>query len=418
MSQVPPSTPSLRSKLQRARKGAQSREAVVVQQLLSTHRVYSPLDWLLETNNLGYDDYRAWRRGEKSTLDDYLAKGPQATRAMLERANHSAQALDVTEETVALYGTDENAGTELKASADGELDQLLRTEFRLTEDHRQLDIFFDTPGTSAFNDLYHALATRDPLTASKCLEVLARVDVHHWAIADAATLIEALSSPSPANQAQGRERLDTMERRWLPAALAVLHARARDFLTPLWRDIAVALEDAPYDPAHPRQHASWPYAQGLDWRNAKRVLRATPDFADDPELLGRLAEAEWRLRERHAAVECWFALCWLAPEHFETLVGSPRFPDSSLKTSWERAGDAEVEPAISPPWFPAWMVVEEPGLSKVLTPRGGESAPQRAFDLALSLVQGGTDRQDIENRRALQALHPGLLQRYLDSLDR
>ncbi len=395
-----------------------SREAVVVQQLLSTHRVYSPLDWLLETNNLGYDDYRAWRRGEKSTLDEFLAKGPQATRAMLERANNSAQTLDVTEETVALYGTDENAGTELKASADNQLDQLLRTEFRLTEDHRQLDVFFDTPDTSAFSDLYHALASRDELAASKCLEALARVDVHHWAIADAATLIEALSSPPPSNQAQGRERLDTMERRWLPAAQAVLHARARDFLTPLWRDVAAALEGAPFDPAHPRRHPSWPYAQGLDWRNVRRVLRAARDCATNPVLLGRLAEAEWRLRERNAAVECWFALCRLAPEHFETVIDNPRFPDSSLKRGWERAQDAEVEPAISPPWFPAWMVVEERGLAKAMKPRRGESEPERAFNVALALVQGGTDRQNIENRRALQTLHPGLLQRYLDSLDR
>ena len=390
----------------------------MVQQLLSTHRVYSPLDWLLETNNLGYDDYRAWRRGEKTTLDDFLAKGPQATRAMLQRANHSAQALDVTEETVALYGTDENAGTELKASADDQLDQLLRTEFRLTEDHRQLDIFFDTPGTSAFNDLYHALASRDLLAASKCLEALARVDVHHWAIADAATLVEALSSPPPADHAQGCERLDTMERRWLPAALAVLHARARDFLTPLWRDLAAALEGAPFDLEHPRRHASWPYAQGLDWENAKRVALAAPDCAANPVLLGRLAEAEWRLRDRKAALERWFALCRLAPDHFETLIGNPRFPDSALQSGWERAQNAEVEPAISPPWFPAWMVLEERGLAKALTPLGGASEPERAFDLALSLVQGGTDRQDIENRRALQGLHPGLLQRYLDSLDR
>lgn len=400
------------------RRARSSREAVVVQQLLSTHRVYSPLDWLLETNSLDYDDYRAWRRGEKPTLDDFLVHGPRKTRTMLEQANDSAQALDVTAETVALYGTDENAGAELKASVDGNLDLLLRTEFRLTEDRRQLDIFFDTPDTSAFNDLFHALASREPVAASKRLEALARVNMHHWAIADAATLIEALSLPSPGGEPQGRERFDMMERRWLPAASAVLHARARDFLAPLWRDIGAALEDAPFDPASPRRHASWAYAQGLDWPNAKRVLRATPDHVDNPVLLGRLAEAEWRLRDRRAAVECWFALCALAPEHFETLIESARFPDSALKRGWERAQDAEVEPPITPPWFPAWMVVEERGFGKTLAPRGGESEPERAFDVALALVRGGTDRQDIENRRALQALHPGLLQRYLDALDR
>lgn len=88
------------------------------------------------------------------------------------------------------------------------------------------------------------------------------------------------------------------------------------------------------------------------------------------------------------------------------------------RTGALRGRGAEVEPPITPPWFPAWMVVEERGFGKTLAPRGGESEPERAFDVALALVRGGTDRQDIENRRALQALHPGLLQRYLDALDR
>lgn len=392
-------------------------DAAVVQRLLSTHRVYSPLEWLLETNNLGYDDYRAWRRGEKSTLDDYLVQGPSRTRSLLKSATDCAHALDVTPEVVVLYGTDENAGTELKASDDRQLDQLLHTEFRLTEDHRQLDIFFDTPATAALNDLVGALSGRDAVAASKRLEALADVDVHHWAIADAATLIEALSSPSPRDQAQGRERLEVMERRWQPAAAAVLHARARDFLTPLWRDIGQALENAAFDPTRPRQHAGWAYLQGHDWPNAKRLLKAVPAIASHPSLLGWLAEAEWRLRHRAAAVQSWFTLCWRAPDHFRATVDSPRFPDAALKSGWGRARDADVEPPIDAPWFPAWMVVDERGIGRTLAPCGGESAPERAFDLARLLVLGGTDRQDMENRKSLQQLHPGLLQRYLDSLE-
>lgn len=392
-------------------------DAAVVQRLLSTHRVYSPLEWLLETNNLGYDDYRAWRRGEKATLDGYLVHGPSRTRSLLKRATDCAHALDVTPEVVVLYGTDENAGTELKASDDRQLDQLLHTEFRLTEDHRQLDIFFDTPATAALNDLVGALSGRDAVAASKRLEALAGVDVHHWAIVDAATLIEALSSPSPRGQTQGRERLEMMERRWQPAAAAVLHARARDFLTPLWRDIGQALENAAFDPARPHQHAGWAYLQGHDWQNAKRVLDGSPAVASHPLPLGWLAEAEWRQRDRAAAAKNWFALCWRAPEHFQDAIKSPRFPDSALLNGWARAQGFDAEPPIDAPWFPAWMVVEERGLGRALAPCGGTSDPERAFDLARSLVLGGTDRQDMENRRSLQELHPGLLQHYLDSLD-
>ena len=391
-------------------------DAAVVQRLLSTQRVYSPLEWLLETNNLGYEDYRAWRRGEKTTLDDALVHGLGRTRTLLKDATDCARALDVTPETVVLYGTDENAGTELTASRDRQLDQLLHTEFRLTEDRRQRDIFFDTPATAAFNDLVEALSGRDAVAASKRLEALAAVDVHHWAIADAATLIEALSSSPPNSAAQGRERLEMMERRLQPAASAVLHARARDFLTPLWRDIGTALESAAFDPASPHHHASWAHLQGHDWQNAKRVLEAAP-APIHPLLLGWLAEAEWRLRDRAAAARCWFAQCWRGPDHFQAAIESPRFPDAGLKSAWGRAQDADLEPPIDAPWFPAWTIVAERGFAKALAPCGGRTAPERTFDIALALARGGTDRQNMRNRKSLQQLHPGILQHYLDSVE-
>ena len=388
-----------------------------VQQLLATNRVYAPLDWLLEANHLGYDDYRAWRRGRNTTLDDALVPGPAKTCDLVEEANRQARRLRATAETVVLYGTDENAGSELRASSDERLDTLLRTEFRLAEDRRQPDIFVDAPDNAAFNDLFDALSSRDPVAASKRLEALARVNMQHWAIADAATLIEALSLPPPNDEAQATERLRIMEGRWLQAASAVLHARARDFLIPLWRDIGRGLESAAFQPAHPHRHAAWAYLQGFDWRNAKRVLRGTPAHGEEPLLLGWLAEAEWRLRQRKAALECWFELCWRAPEDFARVIDSTRFPDTSLKAAWARARDAFVEPPITAEWFPAWMALEERGIGRGLAARRGSDGPRRAFDLARSLVAGGTDRQDIDNRRALQALHPGLLQRYLDTLD-
>ena len=76
-----------------------------------------------------------------------------------------------------------------------------------------------------------------------------------------------------------------------------------------------------------------------------------------------------------------------------------------------------MEPPIDAPWFPAWMIVAERGFAKALAPCGGKTAPERAFDIALALVRGGTDRQNMRNRKSLRQLHPGILQRYLDSLD-
>ena len=55
-----------------------------VQQLVMEHGEYAPLELLLATNRLGYDDYRAWRDGRLETLDAVLADAKRETRAWLE----------------------------------------------------------------------------------------------------------------------------------------------------------------------------------------------------------------------------------------------------------------------------------------------------------------------------------------------
>ena len=69
---------------------------------------------------------------------------------------------------------------------------------------------------------------------------------------------------------------------------------------------------------------------------------------------------------------------------------------------------------MTPAWFPAWMLLEEPGLAGVLAPRHTDDEPSRAFDLVIGLLDHpDLDERGIELRRSLQALHPGLLERFL-----
>ena len=66
---------------------------------------------------------------------------------------------------------------------------------------------------------------------------------------------------------------------------------------------------------------------------------------------------------------------------------------------------------------PAWVVLEAPGTARAMAPSDVESDPARAFNALIALATGGNDRQEIDNRRTLQALHPGLLNRFLDAVD-
>ena len=385
-----------------------------VDQLVMEQGEYVPLELLLATNRLAYEDYRAWREGRIETLDAVLADGTVETRMWLEGARAWADALGLAAESTAYHGWEENAGTVLAASADSGLNTLLNTRFRHTREHAQLDLFLDSAQTAAVNALLDALTARDAGNARSALERLVRIDRDHGQRFHAARLISALEAPAPEGPERGAEQLERMEREWVPAASALLGARRRDFLAPLWRDIGRALEPAPFDPMNPDRHASRAYREGLDWERMRRSVLAAPGHEEAPVLIARLAEAQWRLRARAAAVESWFGLCRLAPDEFERLIEAPDFPDWALRTAWRAAAESGSEGEMTPAWFPAWMLIEEPGLAGVLAPRRTGDDPSRAFDAVMELLaHPAPDERGIELRRSLRAIHPGLLQRFL-----
>ena len=80
------------------------------QRLLSEHGAYSPIELLLATNSLTYEDYRAWRTGERHTLDDVLAAGVEETRRLVEEVRSWARSLHLHPDHVPFFGVEENAG--------------------------------------------------------------------------------------------------------------------------------------------------------------------------------------------------------------------------------------------------------------------------------------------------------------------
>ena len=387
-----------------------------IQQLLSAHGFYSPVELLLATNHLGYDDYQAWRRGDHRTLDDLFREGVAETQALLEEADTWVRGLDLEPESVSLLGTDTNASAELKASSNPRLDNLLHVEYRRDVDREQPDLFLDGAQAWVQNQLVDAITARDTATAGEKLRQLASLDAEHWALDHAVALIDALRTAPPGHPEEARQRLVVIERRWLPAASSLLRAGARDFLTPIWRDVGQALEGIPFEAGGAKEHASWAYLNGLDWGNVKRTILEVPTWGSEPLLLTWLALARWRLAEHREAMRSWFALCWHFPGHFAECVESPTFPNASLQRAWEEARDRDLDAAITPAWFPAWMLIDHPGIARSVGPCGGVSDPERAFDHLVALHRGHSDREDLDHRRALQDLHPDLLAHYLASL--
>lgn len=271
----------------------------------------------------------------------------------------------------------------------------------------------DSAGALAIQAVRDALLARDVALARRALERLAGQIGEHRAVAQAEALIAALEAPPVAAPADAGERLARLEREWLPAASALLGREGGGFLAPLWRDVAGALEEVPFDPVHPELHASHAWARCGDYGAVVRTVRATRGHASNPDLLAILGEAYCALNERLAAIECWLALCRLDPEAFEGRIRAPVFPDRATARAWRDAQNSDaLDEDLAPEWFPAWLLIAEPALARSLPEASGSDDPTRAFNMLRAMqAEGGSPRVDL--RGELRALHAGLFKAYL-----
>ena len=392
------------------------------QRMLLDQGMYSSVELLVATGQLHPEDLEAWRRGEIARLDDAFAEGPAGARACLEAANDLARALGLTVRSGTLTGLPADPGSARPASADPRLNVLLHNSVharRPSAPGGQLDLFADSKVTVATNALLEALWSKDPGESRRTRERLVALVPRHRYEAPAAVLIGMLETPGPGTPDEGAEWVHRLEREWIPAASDLFGERGGALLAPFWREAGRALESISFNPARPRRHASWAYRQSHDWGLLKRSVLRTPVYREAPVLLTDLAEAEWRLGNRSQAIEHWITLCWQAPDLFRVLIDGHDFPDPLIREAWDFIEDqVDPEPELAPAWFPAWILLYEYGLARTLAARGETSGPKRAFDVVRNLLT--TPRAadaNMELRRELGAIHPGLLRHYLSRLE-
>ena len=281
----------------------------------------------------------------------------------------------------------------------------------------QLDLFVDSARALAIQAVREALVARDVALARRARERLAGRMGEHRSVAQAGALIAALEAPPITGPADAAARLALLEYEWLRAASALLGREGRAFLAPLWRNVARALEDIPFDPARPELHASRAWARCGDYEAVVRTVRATPGHDSNPALLATLAEAHHALDARTQAMECWFALCRLDPKAFERRIFLPGFPDRAMARAWREAQNSDaLDEDLAPAWFPAWLLIAEPTLARSLPEAVANDDPSRAFNVLRALRREDGARR-VELRAELRALHRGLFRAYMATLE-
>lgn len=388
----------------------------VVDRLLLEQGGYSPVELLLIEGRLSFADYEAWRCGEFATLEEVLAGNPERIRTLLQQAAEHATALGLRAERQEFPSWGVRAGKALKISRDEALEKLCCTRYARGGNEVQLDLFMDNSGNMRVNEIVAALMARNTDESGRLLDKLLDSDPAHPRLGGLDGLFRALKKlPAPIlDPVAENEELEGRLTQW---ATEELGAGARDFLVPFWRRLACGLRGQPFAAEAPLLHASYPLARALDWAGVRGAVLDERAWQDFPVLRLRLAEAEFRLGNRQAALALWCRMCWDFPGDAEWAFNDHALPDRDWSSEWGRFCDLDVDPPLETAFFPAWLLLERAEVRDALA---ATCAPQihsagRAYAALHDLLKSGgaLSEQVMALRQTLKRAHPGLFAIYM-----
>lgn len=390
---------------------------------------FTVLELLLATGRLAYSDYESWRRQEIELLDGVLMGSLEKIRAQIEQSVNYARSIGLVEQPQEFtpWSTDgATSNKPLRLSAQPELHRLIAGRFIPAKLAPQMDLFFDNPVATLTNGIARALAAMNAADAQRQLDRLYEIAPNHSDLAGYDRLIAALAR---LDQPIDDPRLDlAFLQETAPTAKRLLGSQWRELLTPLWRQLADALNDAPFSADEPQLHRSYALTQAQDWAGVSACVLQEPEWWRQPALCLALAQSGAFQHRRVDSLTGWFALCWHAPTVAAEALSKPQQPDAGVGKAWQEflateddlMDDDAEDSALAPGDFPAWMLLHEPGLARQMTIdlARTDSAGERHYRCVhrwLEARRAQKKDDELAERKALQAGHP-LLFRYLKSV--
>lgn len=390
---------------------------------------FTVLELLLASGRLAYSDYESWRRQEIEFLDSVLMGSPEKIRLQIEQSVNYARNIGLVEQQQEFTAWHTDAPTSnkpLRISAQAQLHRLIAGRFIPAQQAPQMDLFLDNPVAALTNGIARALATTNTADAQRQLDRLYEIAPNHSDLAGFDRLVAALGRlDHPVEDA--REALDFLLDT-APTAKKLLGSTWRELLTPLWRQLADALEGQPFSADEPHLHRSFALGQSQDWASVSACVLKEKDWWRQPALCLLLAQSGAFQHRRVESLTGWFALCWHAPAQAAEALNKPQQPDAGVGASWQEflateddlADDDSDDASLTPGDFPAWMLLHERGLAQQMsvdlarTKTPGEEH-YRCVHRWLEARRAQKKDEELAQRKALQASHP-LLFRYLKSL--
>jgi hypothetical protein len=382
---------------------------------------FAPLELLFNTGRLLYSDYESWRRCEIELLDGVLMGNSDKIKAEMEQAVSYARRIGLVEQPQEFHawhteGAPVEAGRSerpLRISLDPQLRRLIGSRYVRAQSAPQMDLFFDNPVVALTNGIVQALTTRNLANAQRQLDQLYAQAPNHSDLAAFDQLLAALGRLGHAIEEPSQEMTFLLE--VTPTARRLLGAQSRDLLSPLWLQLAGALSGTPFHPDAPNLHSSFALSQAQDWAAMRDCIVRELSWKWYPPLCLRLVESEFQRRRRVEALAAWCLVCWRAPESASTAVSKLR--QSELTGLWQRFMDAESDlpsgTILSEEYFPAWLLLQEPGLALQLDtdlPPTDTVAEEvyRAVHRWVMARRARRQDEELKQRKLLQVINPAL----------
>ena len=300
---------------------------------------------------------------------------------------------------------------------DPQLQRLIGSRYVRAQSVPQMDLFFDNPVVALTNGIVQALTTRNLAGAQRQLDQLYAQAPTHSDLAAFDQLLAALGHLGHPVEEPREELVFLLE--ITPNARRLLGAQARDLLSPLWVQLGDAVRSAPFDASEPMLHRSFALGQAQDWAGVSDTVMSEPGWQQHAPLCLRLAESAFNRRQRVAALAAWCQVCWRAPAEASPAVSKLRQPE--LTALWQSFLDDESDPdgatgagatTLTESDFPAWLLLEEPGLALPLAEDLATGTPaEESYRCVHRWIHARRARKQTEElalRKNLQALHPAL----------
>jgi hypothetical protein len=378
---------------------------------------FAALELLFNSGRLLYSDYEGWRRREIELLDSALMGSSDNIKAELQKAIGYARRIGLVEqpqEFVAWHTesapTDAGrGGRPLRISMDPQLQRLIACRYIRAQNVPQLDLFFDNPVVALTNGIVQALATRNLPDAQRQLDQLYAQAPTHADLACFDQLLRALGHLGHPVESP-REELAFLGE-ITPTARRILGAQSRDFLSPLWQQLASAVATESFNPQEPNLHRSYALSQAQDWVAAGDSVMRELNWQRYAPLCLRVVEGAFHRRRRVEALAAWYHVCWRVPASASEAVTRLRQPE--LSSLWNRFQDEE-EP-LSEVDFPSWLLIQEPALvlqhAEDLPPTDTVAeAAYRIIHRCISARRARRQEDELKQRKTLQTIHPALFQ--------